>query len=143
MSDTPQREMTLDEWVDRLPETHSARLELHKLRASEDRNRLLSEALRRATLSPHPHDATSRIADPESQIRKAVYEIVTLNTALRQAKVDAQQLKEEVDIAREYNKLRNVKRGTGVLSDWQRRLSNVRAKVDASGALERANGRGP
>jgi len=51
-------------------------------------------------------------------------------------------LAEEVKVAREYNKLRNAPRGSGVLSDWQRRLSRCRAATDASGALARAGQEG-
>ena len=48
----------------------------------------------------------------------------------------------EVNLAREWNKLRNAPRGSGVLSDWQRRLSRRRAATDASGALARAGQEG-
>lgn len=44
-------------------------------------------------------------------------------------------LRAECEVAREWNKLRNAKHGTGVLSDWQRRLSKARDATDAAGAL--------
>ena len=45
MSDIPQREMTLEEWVDQLPVDHQARKELAQLEAA---NATLLEALAEA-----------------------------------------------------------------------------------------------
>ena len=57
--------------------------------------------------------------------------IIALRKDLARLSARAAMAEAERLIAREYNKLRNAKRGTGVLADWQRRLSSARASLDA------------
>lgn len=62
-------------------------------------------------------------------------EIAALRARIAELESHLAACKAECRIAREWNKLRNSKRGTGVLSDWQRRLSKARAATDAAGGV--------
>lgn len=75
--------------------------------------------------------------------RRLASELDVVKEALRLAKEGEQtwkaiasRLAAECLCAREYNRLRNAPRGTGVLKDWQQRLSRIRATVDAAGDLK-------
>lgn len=74
----------------------------------------------------------------ETRLRNAVDDvawsmIVPLLDELDSLRRERDVLLAEVKVAREYNKLRNAKRGTGVLQDWQKRLSAARLATDAIG----------
>ena len=46
-----------------------------------------------------------------------------------------ERLAHEASVAREWNRLRNAKRGTGILSDWQKRLSKARMNCNSHNDL--------
>ena len=65
MSDSPEREMTLDEWVNRLPDIHLAHKQYTQLKdqLSKYRDRyILGDAIRIAYLK-HGNDSWCSIAD--------------------------------------------------------------------------------
>ena len=61
--------------------------------------------------------------------------IARLTAEVERLRASKERLAHEASVAREWNRLRNAKRGTGILSDWQKRLSKARMNCNSHNDL--------